>query len=348
MKIKLKRKTKKAICIYVIILLLLYIVVEVLPKVTDVFETTQVLEPGTLTLSCETKGYLIKEEQIGVAKESGKIQYLVPVGTVVKKGFDLVSVEATGEKDGKRIRFSEYMDELKGYEGLSEEYTSPISGVFSLNIDGYEDYFTPEKMERLKRSTVEDLNYKSTNLERDSVIKGEPIFKVSSDDAWYVLCWMDKKSVKNYPEGKRVILKFPDADVEADVYKVKQEDSDYRVIFHLDVYYKNFAEARAQDMEVVASDNYGLIVDNDAIIEKNGDKGVYVKNKNGKYIFKKIKVITTDGKQSVIEDVSFIDENGSQVNTVDVYDEVLRHPKSALKDDLEKEKQAEQEQKKEQ
>lgn len=347
MKTKLTKKTKKAICIYVIILLLLYIVVEVLPRVTDVFETTQVLEPGTLTLSCETTGYLIKDEQIGVAKESGKIQYLVPVGTAVKKGAALVSVEPTEEKE-EHIRFSDEMDELKGYEGLSEDYTSPISGVFSLSIDGYENYFTPEKMIGIKRDTVEGLNFKATNLDRDSVIKGEPIFKVSGDDSWYVLCWLDSKSVKNYPEGKKVILKFPDADVEADVYKVKQEERDYRVIFHLDVYYKNFAEVRTQKMEVVASDNYGLIVDNGAIIEKKGSKGVYVKNKNGKYIFKKIKVITTDGKESVIKDVSFIDEDGSQVNTVDVYDEVLRHPKSVLKNDLEKEKQSEQEQKKEQ
>ena len=48
-----------------------------------------------------------------------------------------------------------------GYEGLSEEYNSPISGVFSLTVDGYEDYFTPDKMDKIKRETVESLSYKS-------------------------------------------------------------------------------------------------------------------------------------------------------------------------------------------
>ena len=51
MKTKLSKKKKKAICIYIAALLLLYIVVEVLPKVTDIFETTQILEPGDLKIS---------------------------------------------------------------------------------------------------------------------------------------------------------------------------------------------------------------------------------------------------------------------------------------------------------
>ena len=77
MKRKLTKKTKRAIFIYIVILLLLFTIVEVLPKVTDIFETTQVLEPGTLTLSYETKGYFVKTEEIGVAADSGEIEYPV-------------------------------------------------------------------------------------------------------------------------------------------------------------------------------------------------------------------------------------------------------------------------------
>lgn len=337
MKIKLTKKTKKAICVYVIILLILFVIVEILPRVTDIFETTQILEPDTLTLSYETTGYFIKEEKIGIAKETGSVQYLVSVGTSVKKGYEVVSVEPSGEENSENKRFTEYLDKLKGYDGLSAEYTSPLSGVFSLTIDGYEDYFTFENMEKIKRETVESFSYKSSNLERASVIEGEPVFKVSSDDVWYVLCWMDEDSVKNYPEGKEVVLQLPEGNVEADVYKVKKESDGYRVIFHLDVYYKAFAESRAEDMTVIASDNSGLIVNNSAIIEKNGNKGVYVKDKNGAYKFKRVKVVATDGKESVIQDTSFIDDEGKQVSTVEVYDEVLKHPESALERDLEKE-----------
>ena len=102
MKTKLTKKTKRAICIYVIILLILYVVVEILPRVTDIFETTQVLEPGTLTLSYETTGYFIKNERIGVAEETGEIQYLVSSGTAVKKGHEVVSVDPSGKSSGEQ------------------------------------------------------------------------------------------------------------------------------------------------------------------------------------------------------------------------------------------------------
>ena len=336
MKTKLSKKTKKAICIYIAALLILYVVVEVLPKVTDIFETTQVLEPGDLKISYDTKGYFIKRESIGIAAESGTLQYLVAQGTSVKKGYTLVSVEAESSK--KDARFTEYTDRLKGYEGLSREYDAPISGVFSLTIDGYEDYFTPENMEKLKRETVEGLSYDSVNLERNSVIKGEPVYKVSADDNWYVLCWVDEETAKSYYEGKDVALELPAGTVDAEIYRLKQEDDgDFRVIFYLDVYYEAFCESRAEDISIVTSDNEGLIVDNKCIIEKNGQKGVYVKNKNGDYTFTPISIISSNDKQSVIEDVTFYDEDGNQIYTVDVYDEVLKHPSGVLEEELKQE-----------
>ena len=80
-----------------------------------------------------------------------------------------------------------------------------------------------------------------------------------------------------------------------------------------------------------------IILETIEILEKNGNKGVYVKNKNGAYVFTRVKVISSDDKESVIEDVTFTDDEGNQVYTVDVYDEVLKHPKSVLEKELKKE-----------
>ena len=54
MKIRITKKTKKIIAGYISVLLILLVITEVLPKVTDVFETTQILKPGNLKLSYET------------------------------------------------------------------------------------------------------------------------------------------------------------------------------------------------------------------------------------------------------------------------------------------------------
>lgn len=345
MKININKKTKKAICIYAAALIILYLVIYILPKVTDVFETTQVLEPGNIKLAYDTTGYFIKEESVGIASETGEIDYLVEVGTAIKRGHELVSVKRNNDDGDKTPRFGEYTERLKGYGGLYKTYYAPISGVFSLTIDGYEDYLTPEKMDKVKRETVEELSYDMAELERKSVIKGEPIYKVTWDDYWYVLCWVDEKTVGTYTEGRTVTLELPEGNVKAKIQSInkEKESNDYRVIFYLNVYYEALAESRAEDISIVTSDNEGLIVDNKCIIEKEGIKGVYVVDKNGDYHFTPIKVIAYDDKQSVIEDVTFYDEEGYQVYTVDVYDEVLKNPKGALEEELEAEKKAKQE-----
>ena len=60
-------------------------------------------------------------------------------------------------------------------------------------------------------------------------------------------------------------------------------------------------------------------------------------DKNGDYSFTQISVIASNEKESVIRDATFIDEEGYQIYTVDVYDEVSKHPKNLLADDLKKE-----------
>jgi len=341
----LNKKTKKAICIYAAALIILYLVIYILPKVTDVFETTQVLEPGNIKLAYDTTGYFIKEESVGIASATGDIEYLVEEGTAVKRGHKLIAVKEDKDAGDKTPRFGEYTERLKGYDGLYKEYTAPVSGIFSLTIDGYEDYLTPELMDEVKKETVEELSYNTADLERKSVIKGEPIYKVTWDDYWYILCWVDKKTAETYTEGRTVILELPEGDVKAKIQSIKKEkDSDsYRVIFYLNVYYSALTESRVENISIVTSDNEGLLVDNRCIIEKDGQRGVYVVDKDGDHNFTPIKVIAYDERQSVIEDVTFYNEEGYQVYTVDVYDEVLKNPESALEKEIEAEKNEKQE-----
>ena len=51
-----------------------------------------------------------------------------------------------------------------------------------------------------------------------------------------------------------------------------------------------------------------------------------VKQTSGEFVFTRIKVIASDGEYSVLKDVSFTDEDGNSVDTVNVYDEILKRP----------------------
>ena len=78
--------------------------------------------------------------------------------------------------------------------------------------------------------------------------------------------------------------------------------------------------------QIVSQDYNGLIAKSKSITTKDGKPGVMVRQTSGEYAFTQVKVIASDGEYTVLQDVSFIDENGNSVNTVNVYDEILKNP----------------------
>lgn len=332
--INIPKKTRKIVACYLAALILLYVVIYVIPRVTDLFETTQILENGTLVISCETEGYIVKDEAINLAYKSGLIRYEVEPGTVVKRHTKIVSIKSEeGEvEEDKNIhgKYARALENLQGYKGVQPGAKSQISGTLTLTMDGNEKYFRIENLDNITKDGVSKLDYGKIDLERSKAIKGEPIFKVSSDNKWYVVCWLSKKEAKDYDVGTEVRLEMPGGNVAAEVYSVKKEGKEQKVVFHTSGYYEPLAETRRAEMSVVRSNNTGLIVDNECIIEVDGVKGVYVVDKDGDYVFKPVNITASDGKQSVLSEKTFTNDKYELVETVIVHDEVLRDPQKAL------------------
>ena len=110
------------------------------------------------------------------------------------------------------------------------------------------------------------------------------------------------------------------------VYKITDERREKKLIIKTSYYYKYFATLRKIDVEVITSDVMGLLISNTSIVEKGGKKGVFVRQKTGKYKFVPINVIATDGTQSAISPSQFRDSDGNTVTTVRSYDDILRRP----------------------
>ena len=336
MKIRISKKTRRILVLYLAVLVLLYIVIFQMPKMSDKFETTQVLENGTLEVSCEAEGYIIKDEAVCVAPETGTIEYKVEEGTVVKKDSSIVSIEAaeTDEESNIKDKYQRVLEELKGYDLLAESTDAPISGVFSMTVDGNEKFFSTGNMDKITKEDAEGRELKQVDLQREKVNQGEPVFKISNDDAWYIVTWVEKADARKYEEGEKVRITIGDSTLDAKVRTIKRDGEFFKMVFYLNVYYEDFCSARKVDMTVVQSNTMGVIVDNECIIEKHGQKGVYVKTKDGDTYFRPIKVKITDGKQSVIYESIYVNDKYEQVETVRVYQEVLRHPQEALEEDL--------------
>lgn len=209
---------------------------------------------------------------------------------------------------------------------VPENYISPENGVVSYHIDGYESEFTPENMALLSREKVQGLNLEVQNLSRETTLVKEPLYKIVDHQKWYALFWVAPENIVKYEKGKKATLNLPLGPVDGMIYDILDDNGQWLVILEFNRYYEEFAQIRKVDAEVVTSDYSGLIIRNESITTQDGQPGVYVKDKSGEYIFKPVKIITTDGECSLVEISYFLNEDKTRVDTVNIYDEILKKP----------------------
>ena len=337
MKINIPKKIQKYIIIYIILLLALYLVIEIMPRVTNIFETTQILEPGEVQLTCDASGYVIKTEAIAVAPEGADIKFVKKEGSAVRKNQKVVNVHPDGTEGNPAHK--DILEKLEDYDGMYDTWKTPVSGILCFYADGAEQALHPSRMDSLTQADVKDISIKEKKLETDHVNPGQPFYKVTNDNKWYVVCWLRKSAVEDFFEGQMVKLQMSeDTVVSATIRSITKEKKKYKIIFYSDMYYKELPRARKVDFTIESSEQSGLLIDNECIIEKHGEQGVYVRNKNGDDYFVRVNVVETDGEESVISESSFYDPDKEDiVYTVSVYDEVLKQPEKQLKKDLKKE-----------
>lgn len=346
MKITIPKKIRKYILIYIIVVLALYLVIVLVPKMTDVFQSTEILETGNLVVSCETTGYLVKKEAIGTAAKSGEIAYRCEEGTVIGKDRTVISIRGRSEfpeddKSSRNISFTyaEDMKQLKDFKRVKKGNKSPISGIFSLSMDGNESYFSPENLDKITKKEAADRSLKAQSLKRKTTLTGDPVFKITGDNKWYIVCWLKEDQLDNFGEGQDVTIELPDGKVTGKIEDVTGEKKDeYRLTIGCTMYYKSLAQTRRAEISLGSSSITGLLVDNKCIVKKHGKEGVYVRDKNGDYAFTRVNVLSTDGHHSIVSETTYYDAEGNAVYTVSVYDEVLKNPKGTLKRELKQEK----------
>lgn len=210
---------------------------------------------------------------------------------------------------------------------IPENYISQTNGVISYYIDGYESELSPENMALLSRDKVQGLNIEVQNVARDTTLSTEPLYKIVDNKKWYAAFWVAPENIVKYEKGHKATINLPLGQVDGLIYDILDDSGRWLVILEFNRYYEEFARIRVIDAEVITSDYSGLIIENESITSKDGQPGVFVKDKSGEYVFKRVKIITSDGEWSLVE-VSYFytDDGATKVETVNIYDEILKKP----------------------
>jgi putative membrane fusion protein len=326
---------KRTIYIFIIALVTLYVVIEIVPFLTGALTSTEVLKYGEIKVEQEVVCYLVRNETVFSAPDYGDVKYKFEEGSLVKKGAKLLTFTKdagiTSEEKSdlqKKSDFKTIMTRLGGNLVADQNFTAATRGIFSTSVDGYEAIFTTDTLEDLTYEEVSGMSIKSQDVARNYALKGEPLYKISDNSVWYMVFWIKKSEADKYKTEAIVTVTLPDGDVLATVSAMINDEEMVKVVLKTNRYYNGFASQRKVQANVLLVNQRGLLVSNGSLTTKDDIIGVYIKNTIGDYVFKPVRTIATDGdKTLVLEDV-YYDEEGQPVDTVNVYDEVLKKPEA--------------------
>ncbi len=327
------KKNRKPILIYILALLVLGILIYVVPKVTDVFEDTAILETGSIQITEKTDCYFVRDEAVYEAGAAGTVKYKIKEGTHIKTGTVMAEFKED-ETEGSEVmaprsKYSEIIESLGKNAVRTVTFESKSSGVICYYADGYESRLTPENMDKLTREKALELTAKPVELKESPVRKTEPVLKICDNDNWYIVCWIESASVGNYEIGNKITVSLPNGSVDMRVENITQDGEYWKLILWSNNYYEDFAKVRVEEGLLISKDYSGLKTETSNIIIHDKKPVVLVLKKNGEYSIVKVKIKANDGQYSILEDVSFTDEDGNFQSTVNIYDEILRNPEDS-------------------
>ncbi len=232
---------------------------------------------------------------------------------------------AVGTELSVDAKLAELQAELIATNSGAVEYktiSAPNSGYYIGSVDGYEKTVDFSKVTSLNCKDIESL-LKAKKQKTPANVMG----KLVDEFDWYFVCTVPYNESGKIEVGKSVKVNVPNTAVGTInctvMHKGDKEDDKVAVVIKCNLMNRNIANLRIHDIEIIVDDYVGIKINNDAIREVDGEKGVYVQR--GNIIqFRKINIIYSAEDYSVVESVAdsaYLQQYDSIITQgVDLYD----------------------------
>lgn len=301
---------KLAIILAVILLaacVVLYIIAYTIPGITGALTKTVIVEYDHFQVKKHLPAVIVRDETVYTADRSGNISYYVDDNTKTRKGIKVLDI----------------------YGSETSSVYCPETGVVSFYYDGYEAIFRPDNMVKILDFIPQEGSVTVTDMQTERVSRGDFTYKLIKGDVWYTVVMVPLEEFDDFEIGAPVTLEFETGKVDAHVYQRFETGQTCLVAISTGKYFKDYDKIRQCEVDVILHDDTGLIIPNTAIAYNEEEQpGVYKKSLDGEYDFIRIKIINTDGTDSVVASDTFkeIHEDGLtySFNTIGIYDEILK------------------------
>lgn len=205
----------------------------------------------------------------------------------------------------------------------SEYQTAPIGGIVSYRVDGLETKLSPSKFNEITEKYLNDLDLKTGKIVTTSNEYG----KVIDNFKCYIAITMNSKNAKVAEVEKSVDLRINDKEYEAKIVQINEESGKRTIIFQINNMTEDLISHRKMVVDVIWSNESGLKVPKQALIQKNGLYYV-MKNKAGVQTELLVKVQKQTEKFAIIrayKDSELKEELGYDSSQIRKYKEITNY-----------------------
>lgn len=190
---------------------------------------------------------------------------------------------------------------LSVYEGAYKSVIAEKSGYFYHDIDGYEKIFDYSKLDLLDSATLEGMIIASPN----DIEKGT-VGKLVNDYRWSIAVVSDTESVSEFEEGKVysvVLTGTKSYNLQMTLSRKTDEAGTGKtvLVFTYDNIPTGFDFKRIQSLEILTDTYSGYRVASSALVEKDGETGVYILD-TGVVRFRRVNIIYEGDGYCIVEE----------------------------------------------
>lgn len=212
-------------------------------------------------------------------------------------------------------------------------YYSKRSGIVSYHIDGYENIYRPLEFENYTFDNIIISDIVEQKSEQDEITTGKPVFKIINNFEWYMAIKVeDRSQVEQYEIGQPLVFELDNGtELNGKIIMLNISNNNVVIVLKLNTYLHEDYNLRFTPISIINYKKEGLKIPTDVIIEKDGKKGVYIKEIYGIVKFRQIDIL------GVEDDYTFInkgDNNGyilfegdeKPKKTITLHDEIFIDP----------------------
>lgn len=228
------------------------------------------------------------------------------------------------------------------------KYYTDKGGIISYDIDNYEDVYLVKDFENYTYEKLDSSSHlkksQSKNKEkRDKEISiGEPVYKLVDDFEWYIAVKIEnKKDITDLDVNRRVKL-IIDKDkpaIRGNIICINEWKDKAVVVIKFNTMMYEYYNIRFSNVEMIKNETNALKIPRESIVNKEGQDGVYIKNKGGIVEFKPVFKIKQDEQYFYVQtgDNSsnvYLKEDSKPIKTITLFDEIILNTRNIKEGDI--------------